>query len=282
MKRILIILTLILVGAGVLFVINLNNNGPQETASPSPTMTVSPTASPSGSPQEANITVTSPKSGATVRNPITVTGKARVFENTFAYALKDTTGKVLYENFAMTDAGDAGIFGNYSVKIPVPVNAPRDLIVEVFEYSARDGSIINLVRVPVRLASQQTITLKAYFSKPEFSQTDCSKVEAVNRTVITTQEPAFISLTELLKGPSDAEKQADYFTSIPNDVRINSISIRSRVAYADFDETLQFQVGGSCRVTAIRAQITETLKQFSTVNNVVISINGRTNDILQP
>jgi len=45
---------------------------------------------------------------------------------------------------------------------------------------------------------------------------------------------------------------------------------------------LQYQVGGSCRVSAIRAQIIETLKQFSTVKNVVISINGRTEDILQP
>jgi len=35
-------------------------------------------------------------------------------------------------------------------------------------------------------------------------------------------------------------------------------------------------------VTAIRAQITETLKQFPTVENVVISIDGRTEDILQP
>jgi len=54
------------------------------------------------------------------------------------------------------------------------------------------------------------------------------------------------------------------------------------VAKADFDEQLEFQVGGSCRVSAIRAEITQTLKQFSTVKEVVISIDGRTEDILQP
>ncbi|MBU3925210.1 GerMN domain-containing protein, partial [Patescibacteria group bacterium] len=54
------------------------------------------------------------------------------------------------------------------------------------------------------------------------------------------------------------------------------------IAKVDFDERLEFQAGGSCRVAAIRAEITETLKQFPTVNNVVISINGRTEDILQP
>jgi spore germination protein GerM len=54
------------------------------------------------------------------------------------------------------------------------------------------------------------------------------------------------------------------------------------VAKVDFDERLGFQVGGSCRVSAIRAQITETLMQFSTVKSVVVSINGRTEDVLQP
>ena len=33
---------------------------------------------------------------------------------------------------------------------------------------------------------------------------------------------------------------------------------------------------------AIRVQITETLEQFPTVDSVIISIDGRTEDILQP
>jgi spore germination protein GerM len=45
---------------------------------------------------------------------------------------------------------------------------------------------------------------------------------------------------------------------------------------------LEFQVGGSCRVAAIRAQITDTLKQFPPVDEVIISIDDRTEDILQP
>jgi len=35
------------------------------------------------------------------------------------------------------------------------------------------------------------------------------------------------------------------------------------------------------RVSAIRAQITETLKQFETVNEVIVSIDSRVEDILQ-
>ena len=65
-------------------------------------------------------------------------------------------------------------------------------------------------------------------------------------------------------------------------MRIQSLTIENSVAKVDFDEQLEFQVGGSCRVTAIRAQIRETLKQFPIIDSVIISINGRTEDVLQP
>jgi spore germination protein GerM len=65
-------------------------------------------------------------------------------------------------------------------------------------------------------------------------------------------------------------------------VKVESLKIENRTAYAAFDTELERAVGGSCRVSAIRAQIIETLKQFSSVDNVIISIDGRTEDILQP
>jgi spore germination protein GerM len=45
---------------------------------------------------------------------------------------------------------------------------------------------------------------------------------------------------------------------------------------------MDYQMGGSCRVTAIRAQITQTLEQFSTIKNVIISVNGSVDEALQP
>ncbi len=65
-------------------------------------------------------------------------------------------------------------------------------------------------------------------------------------------------------------------------MRSNGGSIKDGAAYVDFDKTLDQNVAGSCRVIAIRAEITQTLKQFPNVNDVIISIDGRTEDILQP
>jgi len=69
---------------------------------------------------------------------------------------------------------------------------------------------------------------------------------------------------------------------LPSNVKIQSLSIENGVAKIDFSKELEQDVGGSCRVSAIRAQITETLKQFETVNEVIISIDSRVEDILQP
>jgi hypothetical protein len=139
--------------------------------------------------------------------------------------------------------------------------------------------------LPVNIieSSAETIIVKLFFNNskmdPEFS---CDKVFSVDRNVPKVQSIARVALGELLKGPTDAEKNAGFFTSINPGVVIQSLTIENGTAKVDFNDQLDYQVGGSCRVAAIRAEITETLKQFPTVGNVIISINGRTEDILQP
>jgi len=129
----------------------------------------------------------------------------------------------------------------------------------------------------------KTLKVKVYFNNnkldPEFS---CNKVFPVEREITKTQAVARAALEELLKGSSEKEKVEGFFTSINPGVKIQSLVIENGTVKVDFDEQLEFQVGGSCRVAAIRAQITQTLKQFPTVNSVIISIDGRTEDILQP
>jgi len=90
------------------------------------------------------------------------------------------------------------------------------------------------------------------------------------------------ALEELLKGPTLEEQEKGYLTNINPGVNINSLIVENNIVKVDFDEQLGFQVGGSCRVMAIRSQITGTLVQFPEINDVIISINGRIEDILQP
>jgi spore germination protein GerM len=129
----------------------------------------------------------------------------------------------------------------------------------------------------------ESLTVKVFFGNSRFDpEASGEEVFAVEHRIQRTQAVARGALEELLKGPTDEETAQDYFTSINSGVRIQRLVIADGTAMVDFDEQLEFRVGGACRVSAIRAQITQTLKQFPTVDEVVITINGRTRDILQP
>ncbi len=104
---------------------------------------------PSSAAQEANIVVTSPQPNASVSNPFTITGQARVFESAFNYRLRDEDGSILVESHAMANAPDIGVFGPFSVEISYPEPSGDHGTLEVFSGSPMDGSEINKVVVPV-------------------------------------------------------------------------------------------------------------------------------------
>ncbi|MBI4281696.1 GerMN domain-containing protein [Candidatus Uhrbacteria bacterium] len=139
--------------------------------------------------------------------------------------------------------------------------------------------------VPTSTKGSERIMVKAFFGNriTDPNVLHCDRVYPVERTVPKTQAVARAALEELLAGPTPIEVQKGYFTAINDRVKIQKLIIENDTAFVDFDETLEAQVGGSCRVAIIRAQIKETLKQFPTVKNVVLTINGRGEDIiLQP
>ena len=132
--------------------------------------------------------------------------------------------------------------------------------------------------------TKEMVTIKVYFSnsKKDPQTLECDKVYPVERKVPKTQTLARMALEELLKGPTQREKERGYFTNINPGVKIQSLMIKDGVVKVDFNKRLEYQVGGSCRVRAIRAQIIATLRQFPTVKKVIISVNGKTEGILQP
>lgn len=136
----------------------------------------------------------------------------------------------------------------------------------------------------VKNEEDKMLTVKIFFGnmKKDPGAMDCSVVFAVDREITKTEKIGLATLNELMAGPSAAELENGYFTSINPGVKINFLVIADGTARVDFDETMETGVGGSCRVTQIGSQIRETLKQFPTVQDVIISINGRTEDILQP
>jgi hypothetical protein len=104
------------------------------------------------------------------------------------------------------------------------------------------------------------------------------------------------SLEQLLWGPVP-QNDAGYTTALPTPeevlnygargpdwgerVSVQSLAIVDGVAEADFSPELLAYPGGATRALLIRSQIEETLLQFSTVDEVKITVNGQS-DALEP
>ena len=237
------------------------------------------------------IKVDSPLPNQEISSPLSVTGQARgywFFEASFPVRLLDGNGKeIAIKPAEAQDDWMTEEFVHFKavLEFKMPSTDFGTLILEKDNPSGLPEKADEL-RIPVRFkqsSAEETTKFKIYFSNskldPEFT---CVKVFPVTREIPKTQAVARAALDELLNGLTEKEKADKYLTNINEGVKIQRLEIKDGIAKVDFNDKLEFQVGGSCRVAAIRAQITETLKQFPTVKEVVISINGRTEDILQP
>ena len=238
------------------------------------------------------IKTTNPRPNQTIENPLSIKGEARglwFFEASFPIKLYDGKGNLLGTAIAQAQ-GDwmTENFVQFRANLEFSFSTTQKGVL-VLEKDNPSGLSENAdeLRIPVVfksfISAEDIMKVKVYFNNdrmdPEFS---CNKVFPVEREIIKTQAVARAALEELLKGASEKEESEGFFTSINPGVKIQRLTIENETAKVDFDEQMEFQMGGSCRVAAIRAQITETLKQFPSVKNVIISINGRTEDILQP
>ncbi|MEK9156779.1 MAG: Gmad2 immunoglobulin-like domain-containing protein [Patescibacteria group bacterium] len=232
-----------------------------------------------------NIIVAEPVAGGVIGFPLTIVGQARVFEAVFHYRVTDDARVVLAEGHAMADAPDTGEFGSFTVLVNYDEPTVPGGVVEVFSYSAKDGSEQDMVRIPVVFsvdASAEEVLV--YFVPRNASENggDCTDVTEVTRRVPDTVAIAHAALGELLEGV-DASEGEEFVSLIPTQAKVRSIGIEDGVATVTFVQDSFLGSAGSCMVTGIRAQIEATLKQFSSVTSVIILEEGKSADkILQP
>lgn len=233
---------------------------------------------------EGNIVVQFPKPGDTVSFPFKAYGKARVFESQFNWRLQDSNGKVIGQGTATANSPDMGKYGPFEIEVGFAETNGNSATLEVFDFSAKDGSEQDLVSVPVKIEQTASIGIKLFFANDRLDpEVSCDKVFSIDRSIPKTKSVAMATLQELLKGTSAGNEKLGFKTVINPGVKINRLAIVNGVAQVDFDSTLEYQVGGSCRVGIIRRQIEETLRQFPAVKSVAISIDGKSGDmILQP
>ncbi len=97
-----------------------------------------------------------------------------------------------------------------------------------------------------------------------------------------SQASPSLAINELLNGPTLEESDRGIFSMINPGTIMNDLSIENSVARIDFNQKLEEGIAGSATVMAIRNQIEKTLLQFDEIEEVIISINGDSEMILQP
>jgi Immunoglobulin-like domain of bacterial spore germination len=102
-------------------------------------------------PDQGGVLVEAPEAGSALSSPISVTGKANVFEATVSMRLVDGEGNELATTFATATCG-TGCWGDFQTPLAFSVDHELPAMLEVYQASAEDGSPLDLVRIPVTLS----------------------------------------------------------------------------------------------------------------------------------
>ena len=97
------------------------------------------------------IFVDSPAWGEPVSSPIQVEGLSNVFEAVSQVMLTDDDGEPLHEDDVMATCG-TGCWGEWHTEIPYTIDRDQFGALIVWEFSAKDGSRINIREYPVQLS----------------------------------------------------------------------------------------------------------------------------------
>lgn len=234
------------------------------------------------------IRLKNPLPNSEIKSPVLIEGEARgnwYFEASFPIKLYDENNNIIAQAIAQAQSDwMTNDFVPFKTELIFSSTSTNGFLVLERDNPSGLPENDDQLSLPVKiLPNPEKIKIKIFFNNDKLDpEISCNKVFPVEREISKTPAIARAALTELLSGPTNDDKNAGFTSSLNSDIIIQSLNIKNGTAYVDFNEQLERGVGGSCRVSAIRSQITETLKQFTSIEQVIISINGRSEDILQP
>lgn len=128
----------------------------------------------------------------------------------------------------------------------------------------------------------QNIATIYFLDLNEFGNTSCEANGVVKREVSSKSNIGRRAIEFLLKGLTKEEVNRGLASALNPKTTLNNFEIKNGVAYIDFDSGLNERITERCGAEAVKSQIEKTLKAVAHVNNVVISVDGETKNILAP
>ncbi len=277
-------------------------SGPSQTIAPSPEstpgVTVTPTV-PSPSPvlsssvSPGGSAIEIPASGESVTLPLHILAHVGQPGDQVTAVLRWQDGNERSFQFTVLsdEHGQGLVIGTPPWWPDVPPQPPT----QPATLSIRDSANRVLAEQPVRVLSPNdpgTQAIQLYWT---VSGTDLVRPET--RHIVRTERVGAAALRELLWGPPPMS-QIGYETALPTPeqvlrypgrqpdwgsrVTLLGLTIEDGVATANFSKEMRAYGGGSLRVKLIHDQISQTLRQFPSVREIRIAIEGETEGVLEP
>jgi spore germination protein GerM len=140
---------------------------------------------------------------------------------------------------------------------------------------------LGLALAGAALAQRDTTHLLVYFSNARLATdpADCAAVFARDRDVPHTGAVATAALQQLFAGPTPAEKAMGWRSPFSASTAglLKSVRVRDGTAYVDLHD-LRGELAGatsSCGAAEFQSQVQRTLRQFPSIQRVVIAIDGQ-------
>lgn len=241
---------------------------------------------------QTGVQLDAPVEGAAITLPLHVAVRGVGPNDSLLARLRWSNGTVLERPVPVVAGPDGVGYGvaniQWNTESAPPPTPPGDA---TFELLQGDGTVVKRIAVQM-LSDEATQHVDVAWAAP-----DTQELIVFKQAIERSPQVATAALRELLNGPPDgnaagattalpilheiltySERQPDWDYR----VKLLKLTISNGIATANFSKELRAYGGGSARVQMIRQQIERTLRQFPSVQQVVIQIEGQSGDVLQP
>ncbi len=251
------------------------------------------TPAPPGLPVGEGIRLDAPQEGEAVTLPLHIALHGAQPGEQLLARLRFASGTLLEEAFEVVGGTDGEGYAvvnlNWNTESAPPPFGPGPATLEL---TRADGTLLQSIGVTI-LPDDSTQWVQVAWA-PTGGGED---LIVFRQRVPKTPQIASAALRELARGPQEGNL-AGAVTAFPSTqeivafpgrqpdwgyvVQLIKLTITDGVATANFSKELRAYGGGSERVRLIRLQIEQTLRQFPSVREVVIQIEGQSEGVLEP
>jgi hypothetical protein len=230
-------------------------------------------------PRGKALLLESPVEEAEISGAFTVSGRVSADSKRILLSLLDADGDELFSRKVDIEPESDESYVRFSVSVG-DLGYVGSATLRIVHFGSEGGTESR----NITLISPDLVDVQIFMTNSNLNLWNmCDQVYPVRRQVSSNSNIYRATLESLFEGPTKKEIENGYVSSLPEGVKLKSVAADAEgTVTADFSSRLEYRVAGSCLVTAIRAQIESTLKQFPEVRNVVISIEGQKEGILQP